>query len=98
VPASAPSCINRVHPFRGSSSDMAWATVGRVEFSVLRPVRGWHDGQSVALGGRQRRYVLAVLLLRADQVTPLERLWRWFGASTACGCAQRGTNPCLPAA
>lgn len=53
---------------------MAWATVGRVEFSVLGPVRGWHDGQSVALGGRQRRCVLTVLLLRADQVTPLERL------------------------
>ncbi|MFL6141544.1 MAG: BTAD domain-containing putative transcriptional regulator [Labedaea sp.] len=45
-----------------------------MEFSVLGPVRCWHGGRPVALGGRQRRCVLAVLLLRAGQVVPLDRM------------------------
>ncbi|MET0133270.1 MAG: tetratricopeptide repeat protein [Kibdelosporangium sp.] len=45
-----------------------------MEFSVLGPVRGWHDERPVVLGGRQRRCVLAVLLLEAGQVVPLDRM------------------------
>ncbi|MGW5050411.1 tetratricopeptide repeat protein [Actinokineospora sp. NPDC004072] len=45
-----------------------------MDFSVLGPVQGWRDGRVVPLGGRQRRAVLAVLLLEAGQVVPLARL------------------------
>ncbi|HET9139880.1 AfsR/SARP family transcriptional regulator, partial [Actinophytocola sp.] len=45
-----------------------------MEFSILGPVRCEHDGRTVELGGRQRRCVLAVLLLQAGQVVPLDRM------------------------
>ena len=45
-----------------------------MEFSVLGPVGGWHDQRPVQLGGRQRRCLLAVLLVQAGQVVPLDRM------------------------
>ena len=70
-----------VTPLRseGSTLSAGWPNArlgnsGLMEFSVLGPVRGWHDQRAVPLGGRQRRCVLAVLLLQAGQVVPLDRM------------------------
>ena len=45
-----------------------------VEFRVLGPLEVVSGGERVALGGAKQRAVLAVLLLRAGEVVPLERL------------------------
>lgn len=46
----------------------------RIEFLVLGPLEVRVDGISVPLGGAKQRAVLAVLLLHANEVVPLERL------------------------
>ena len=45
-----------------------------VEFRVLGPLEVARGGEQLALGGAKQRAVLAVLLLRAGEVVPLERL------------------------
>ncbi len=45
-----------------------------VEFRVLGPLEVLGGGEPLALGGAKQRAVLAVLLLRAGEVVPLERL------------------------
>lgn len=44
------------------------------KFSVLGPVRAWHDGTEVALGSPQQRVVMAVLLLREPYPVSAEEL------------------------
>ncbi|SCG45400.1 AfsR/SARP family transcriptional regulator [Micromonospora halophytica] len=45
-----------------------------MEFQVLGAVQVFSAGSRVDVGGRQQRLVLAVLLLAADRVVPVERL------------------------
>lgn len=45
-----------------------------IEFRVLGPLEVVRGGERLALGGAKQRAVLAVLLLRAGEVVPLERL------------------------
>ena len=47
---------------------------GEVEFRVLGPLEVASGGEPLALGGAKQRAVLAVLLLRAGEVVPVERL------------------------
>lgn len=51
-----------------------------MEFRVLGPVQAWVAGNSVNLGERKQRLVLAVLLLEVNQLVPIEwlvdALWR----------------------
>ncbi len=49
-------------------------TTGGMEFRVLGPLELRLGGEALALGGGKQRAVLAVLLLRADEVVPVERL------------------------
>ncbi|HEU5489912.1 MAG TPA: BTAD domain-containing putative transcriptional regulator [Gaiellaceae bacterium] len=49
-------------------------TTGGMEFRVLGPLDLRLGGETVALGGGKQRAVLAVLLLRAGEVVPVERL------------------------
>ncbi|MDX6567478.1 MAG: hypothetical protein QOH15_56, partial [Gaiellales bacterium] len=50
-----------------------------VEYTVLGPLAVWHDGRRVPLGSRKQRAVLAILMLRANEVvTPdalIDELW-----------------------
>ena len=65
---------------------MAGATVaegnrseGRVEFRVLGPLEVSQDGRVLPLGGAKQRALLAILLVRANQVVStdalLDELW-----------------------
>ena len=45
-----------------------------VEFGILGPLQALVDGTPVSLGGRQQRAVLAILLARANQTVPVDRL------------------------
>ena len=45
-----------------------------MEFRLLGPLEARVAGEAVTLGGAKQRGVLAVLLLRADEVVPVERL------------------------
>ncbi|MFD4206291.1 BTAD domain-containing putative transcriptional regulator [Micromonospora tulbaghiae] len=45
-----------------------------MEFRVLGPVEVWSEGVRVAIGGRQPRLLLAVLVLEADRPVPADRL------------------------
>jgi DNA-binding SARP family transcriptional activator len=45
-----------------------------VEFGILGPLQALVDGTPVALGGRQQRAVLAILLVQANQTVPVDRL------------------------
>jgi DNA-binding SARP family transcriptional activator len=45
-----------------------------MEFRILGPLEVWGDGGEVSLGGRKPRALLAVLLLRPNEVIPAERL------------------------
>ncbi|WP_197289753.1 AfsR/SARP family transcriptional regulator [Saccharothrix sp. NRRL B-16348] len=45
-----------------------------MRIGVLGPVVVWRGGDAMPVGGVRERYVLAVLLLNADRVTPAERL------------------------
>jgi DNA-binding SARP family transcriptional activator/basic membrane lipoprotein Med (substrate-binding protein (PBP1-ABC) superfamily) len=49
-------------------------TTAAIEFRVLGPLEALCDGREIALGGAKQRAVLAVLLLRAGEVVPVERL------------------------
>ncbi len=44
------------------------------EFRILGPLEARRDGDELGLGGRNQRAVLALLLLRANQVVSIERL------------------------
>jgi WD40 repeat protein/DNA-binding SARP family transcriptional activator/energy-coupling factor transporter ATP-binding protein EcfA2 len=48
--------------------------VESLEFRILGPIEVVSAGTVVRLGGRRQRAVLAILLLRANQVVPVERL------------------------
>ena len=58
-----------------------------IEFRVLGPLEIRVDGRSVLLGGRKQRTLLALLLLSAGEVVPVERivdeLWEMPPASAA---------------
>jgi DNA-binding SARP family transcriptional activator len=45
-----------------------------VQFRILGPLEVLDDGRPLTLGGAKQRALLAVLLLHAGQVVPLERL------------------------
>lgn len=70
-------------PLAGASNPLSIAsrrwfathvTTGGMEFRVLGPLDLRLGGETVALGGGKQRAVLAVLLLRAGEVVPVERL------------------------
>jgi hypothetical protein len=44
------------------------------EFRILGPLDALVDGRAVALGGRHQRAVLALLVVRANEVVPVDRL------------------------
>jgi DNA-binding SARP family transcriptional activator/class 3 adenylate cyclase len=45
-----------------------------VEFGLLGPIAVWRDGRELALGGAKQRAVLAILLLRPNELVPTEKL------------------------
>jgi predicted ATPase/DNA-binding SARP family transcriptional activator/class 3 adenylate cyclase len=45
-----------------------------MEFRILGPLEVWTEGDSLPLGGIKRRALLAILLLHAGQVVPVDRL------------------------
>ena len=45
-----------------------------MKFRILGPLEVWDDGGEVSLGGRKPRALLALLLLRANEVVPADRL------------------------
>jgi predicted ATPase/DNA-binding SARP family transcriptional activator len=45
-----------------------------VEFRILGPVQVTHEGSELPVGGPRHRRLLAVLLLHADEVVPVDRL------------------------
>jgi peptide/nickel transport system substrate-binding protein len=63
-----------------------------VEYTVLGPLAVWHEGTQVPLGGRKQRAVLAILLLRANQVvTPdalIDDLWGAHAPASAAHTLQ----------
>jgi len=49
-------------------------SVGRVEFGVLGPVVLWHEGRELTITSSHQRCVLALLLLEAGRMVPLDRM------------------------
>ena len=45
-----------------------------MDFRVLGPIEAWHGGQQLDLGSRKQRTLLAILLLRANQVVSSDAL------------------------
>ena len=45
-----------------------------LEFRVLGPLEALEDGRPVQLGGPRQRATLAILLLNANRVVPVDRL------------------------
>src|SRR5262245_57689836 len=45
-----------------------------VEFQLLGPVQACHEGTTIPLGRRRERCLLAILLLEAGSVVPVDRL------------------------
>ncbi len=45
-----------------------------MRFRLLGPIEAQHDDRLISLGGGRRRFVLALLLLNADRLTPLSQL------------------------
>src|SRR5262245_3371217 len=45
-----------------------------MEFRILGPLEAWDEGHELSLGGPKQRALLAVLLLRANEVVPADRL------------------------
>jgi len=45
-----------------------------IEFRLLGPLEVWRDGQQLPVEGSKQRALLAVLLLRADQVVSTDEL------------------------
>ena len=45
-----------------------------MEFGILGPLEVTRDGQALSLGGAKQRALLAILLLEANRVVPVERL------------------------
>ena len=50
-----------------------------MEFGVLGPIEAWHEGRKLLLGGPKQRALLAILLLRANEICSrdglIEGLW-----------------------
>ena len=79
-----------------------------MRFGILGPLQAvGDDGRELALGGRMPRAVLAVLLLRANEVVSSDQLVEalWAGAAPAsgakglhCTCTYRGYAGPLPPA
>ena len=67
------TCSNGLFPRVGRCFATQMAN-GEVEFRVLGPLEVASGGELLALGGAKQRAVLAVLLLRAGEVVPLDRL------------------------
>src|SRR3954447_3221118 len=45
-----------------------------MRYQILGPVEVWHDERPLAIGGRQQRALLALLLLSANRVVSIDRL------------------------
>ena len=45
-----------------------------LEFGILGPVAAWSDGRELPLGGAKQRALLAILLLRPNELVPTPRL------------------------
>jgi hypothetical protein len=60
---------------------------GAMEFRLLGPFEARHDGRPVEVGGRrQERCLLALLLLEAGRIVPIDRLvdLLWDGGAARC--------------
>ena len=53
---------------------VAGVTFGGMQFGLLGPLAVWMEGHEVPLGAPKQRALLALLLLRANQVVPTARL------------------------
>src|SRR5262249_27203344 len=58
-----------------------------MEFRLLGPLEVTEDGRSSPLGGAKQRALLAILLLRANEVVPRDSLLEaiWPDSATAAG-------------
>src|SRR5205823_12168751 len=109
--AAIPSAIDDLNgcivpPFVGSFGSSTAALPNRyraatvrlalVEFRILGPLEVVQEGRPVPLGGPKQRATLAILLLHANRVVPVERLADdlYSGAppATAVTQAQRQTD------
>ena len=45
-----------------------------MQFRILGPFEVEHDGRLLQLGGHQQRTLLAVLLLRANEIVPVDEI------------------------
>ena len=66
---------------------------GSLEFRVLGPLDVRRGGRSVAPAGARRRCLLAMLLLDADQVVPVERLIDGVWGESPGLCRRRDSRP-----
>ena len=74
---------------------------GPIEFNLLGPIEALFGDRRLPLGGAKQRTVLALLLLRPNEVVPLERLVDelWASAhrprrSTRLRATSPGFAPC----
>jgi DNA-binding SARP family transcriptional activator/class 3 adenylate cyclase len=71
---------------------MTGVTVGRVEFGILGPLAVWTDGRELPLGAPKQRAVLALLLLRRNELVPtatlVDLLWAERPPATAVKAVQ----------
>jgi DNA-binding SARP family transcriptional activator len=67
-------------------------TVGRVEFGILGPLVAWTNGRELPLGAPKQRAVLALLLLRRNELVPtatvVDLLWGERPPATAVKAVQ----------
>jgi YVTN family beta-propeller protein len=69
VPPTIPRCC-----CRKLAITLQTCSPGRVEFTLLGPVAAGSNGKQLALGGPRQRALLALLLLRANEIVSRDRL------------------------
>ena len=70
----AEGAVVRAGRGRGTGGGLLEVAAPGTEFRVLGPVQVWTAGRQMVLGDRKQRLVLAILLLEANQLVPVERL------------------------
>lgn len=91
-----PRALTRVCPIEEQGADSRVTALQRggnaVEFRILGPLEVCIEGENIQLGGPRERTVLAMLLLEANRVIPVERLidavWNDDPPATARGQIQ----------